>query len=263
MKRQNAFTIVELLVVISIIAIVIALLLPALVKARILANQMICSSNLSQLGLATQMYVNEYNVYPPTDLGDWPFGHLSRNPGEPATISTPWGFGLLFTDGLIKNPAIFYCPDAGFFGPRSPGTYLPTYASVWQPNLDGQSFWNTIYFGYCYWTKRPQLNSNSDTTGTVVNPWTHVTSIINYVNPGNAFLQTGLRNPHSILGSDLTASYQGSWLFPSWPLPISNHVDSVSGAAGANILYGDDSVDWKSPAHLYCNYTLSIFDFWE
>jgi prepilin-type N-terminal cleavage/methylation domain-containing protein/prepilin-type processing-associated H-X9-DG protein len=77
MKNRRAFTLVELLVVIGIIAVLISMLLPALNKARMQAKRVQCSSNLRQCGVSLLMYAQENN--------GWivPVGAWGADPSDP------------------------------------------------------------------------------------------------------------------------------------------------------------------------------------
>jgi prepilin-type N-terminal cleavage/methylation domain-containing protein/prepilin-type processing-associated H-X9-DG protein len=101
----RAFTLIELLVVIAIIAILAAILFPVFAQVRAKARQASCLSNLSQLGRAGMMYVQDYDEkFPGLHAG---FG------GDPTTTMQPY----------IKNWSVFYCPERQT---RNRGTCIDT-----------------------------------------------------------------------------------------------------------------------------------------
>jgi len=69
MNYRKAFSLVELLVVIGIIALLMALILPAIQRVRESSNMLLCANSLRQLGLAAQSYHGDYNCLPPGYLG--------------------------------------------------------------------------------------------------------------------------------------------------------------------------------------------------
>src|SRR4051794_39874707 len=124
MKKREAFTLVELLVVIGIIALLIGILLPTLGKARAAASRAACLSNLRELSTALRQYSVENN-------DACPIGGIAANPATDTYTSEPglqfgftttvyWkgssgegigGLGFLAYSGLLKSPKAFYCPS--------------------------------------------------------------------------------------------------------------------------------------------------------
>ena len=72
-KKLRGFTLVEIIVVVVIIAAIMSILLPALVRSRQIAYRITCLNNLKQLGVAIEAYVQTYGFYPvcvPPDVNE-------------------------------------------------------------------------------------------------------------------------------------------------------------------------------------------------
>jgi len=69
MMKNKAFTLIQLLVVIAIIAVLMGILMPVLGKARKQAWGVVCKSNLRQIGLAAEFYADAYDGFVPRGLG--------------------------------------------------------------------------------------------------------------------------------------------------------------------------------------------------
>src|SRR5438552_2124562 len=138
--ERQAFTLVELLIVIGIIAVLIAVLLPALAKARAAANRAMCLSNIRQLGMAILMYCNNNGGWFPTCAqpadgtayleypDDWIYWQANRNLDD-----SPIAKLLNCRGDRLK--ALLRCPSDSFDGTKpypgissGQGPYLYSYS---------------------------------------------------------------------------------------------------------------------------------------
>ena len=120
LRFRGAFTLVELLVVIAVLAVLMALMLPTLASAREKGWRATCLSNLRQMGIATQAYASDNDGKIPYGPKAPPFTSpfdLYPSTGAPTSLislgnGAPVGLGLLLKEQLSHQPKVLFCPSS-------------------------------------------------------------------------------------------------------------------------------------------------------
>jgi prepilin-type N-terminal cleavage/methylation domain-containing protein len=158
-SSRNGFTLIELLVVIAIIAILAAMLLPALSRAKEQARSIKCINNLRQIGIASRIYADDFrNIYFCANGGDLPNGgewylnprstvlrQVVDSSGNLISYSDDgpyWALG--YYEYIGKNINLFGCPSARVVDEwHDGGLYYP------------HEYWANSTYGMCQYLLRP------------------------------------------------------------------------------------------------------------
>jgi prepilin-type N-terminal cleavage/methylation domain-containing protein len=238
MNTRRAFTLIELLVVIAVIAILMALLLPALQRVRVQTRQRVCASQVRQQVLASIMWAdqNDGELPLPRHQGNWLWD---------VDIET---VNFMLKSGMTKE--MFYCPSN-----PSMTKYMDhfwTYTAQW----DGQklSGGNTAFIvsGYCYilddqnHDRSRSVAIRNDENKTGPKKWLKTTSDKNAANL-ELCIDATLGQPAANMkyGYNFGSITVGGTWAAERILDRSNHVKSDEEPYGGNIGYLDGHMEWR------------------
>jgi len=142
-RRSGAFTLIEVLVVVAIIALLVAILLPSLTRAREMAKATVCLTQQHQIGIALRTYANESKGLLPIQISTWIewLPHQTRE---------------AFQKNLGKAGNVFYCPNDDAAKLANHYWNTPTALGVYGADLHAIGYY---YLGNPTWPGSPAPNT--------------------------------------------------------------------------------------------------------
>jgi prepilin-type N-terminal cleavage/methylation domain-containing protein len=242
MKQRNskahAFTLIELLVVIAIIAILAAILLPALAAAREKGKRASCMNNLRQVGVASVMYASDYDDYFESAAYDPGWG--AYNPillaSNLVAVASELGLNTnnpSASSGTAISPSIWSCPNR----PGLPNT--SNGGGTWALGYEyfgGMTYW--VYNGSTHESPSPSpIKTTHSKSG-----WMLAADLVLHFTPSSG---SGLAWSDSA-----AAPNSGFYALPAHPKGIL--------PAGGNEVFADGSVSWHKSSEMYDFYNITV-----